>query len=93
MTVEQPRLAEGARNGICWGTTGPGKMQVMKTVAVFLSDDTTVRRLVLLFRGRCSVEAFGDVKSAREVLARGDIRTAVVDLRRRAKGATPMEST
>jgi len=55
----------------------------MRVVAIFLSDETTTRRLTLAFRDRCRVEAFHDLKRAHELLSSGRVLTTVVDLRRR----------
>lgn len=55
----------------------------MKIVAVFLSDETTTRRLTLAFRNRCAVRQFADFESARKRITAEDVLALVVDMRRR----------
>ena len=56
----------------------------MKIVSVFLSDETTVRRLTLAFRNRCAVRQFSDFESMRRRSSTEDVLAIVVDMRRRA---------
>jgi hypothetical protein len=52
----------------------------MKTVAVFLADEMTLRRLVLGFRNRCTVRAFPTVESIRSLVAEGRMIATIVDM-------------
>ena len=60
------------------------KIKLMKTVALFLSDETTTRRLALAFRNRCLVRRFDGFESARKKLSMDKIMALVVDMRGRA---------
>jgi DNA-binding NtrC family response regulator len=55
----------------------------MKTVAVFLSDVTTTRRLTLAFRNRCAVRQFANFDNARKRIAAKNVLAFVVDMRGR----------
>jgi hypothetical protein len=62
---------------------GDRKIKVMKIVAVFLSDETTTRRLALAFRNRCLVRRFDGFERARKKLSIDNILALVVDMRGR----------
>ncbi len=72
------------KSKICRGNDGWRKIQGMKIVAVFLSDETTTRRLTLAFRNRCAVHQFNDFESARERILAENVLAMVVDIRQRA---------
>lgn len=65
------------------------KIRIMKTVALFLSDETTTRRLALAFRNRCQVRRFDTFESARKKLSIDKIMALVVDLRGRGDPMGP----
>ncbi len=58
-------------------------MEGMKIVAIFLSDEMTIRRLVLAFRNRCVVQAFTHIEEIRELASEGKIIATIVDMRPR----------
>jgi AraC-like DNA-binding protein len=67
----------------CRSTQRTGKIKLMKMVAVFLSDDTTIRRLTVGFRNRCAVRPFETVEAVRHAVAAGNVLALIVDMRRR----------
>ncbi|HXC26216.1 MAG TPA: helix-turn-helix domain-containing protein [Gemmatimonadaceae bacterium] len=65
------------------------KIKLMKIVAVFLSDETTTRRLALAFRNRCLVRRFDGFESAKKKLHIDNIMALVVDMRGRGERGVP----
>lgn len=55
----------------------------MKTVAVFLADDLTIRRLTHAFRERCNVRAFTHAMSVQQMASSGNLVASIVDMRHR----------
>lgn len=52
----------------------------MKTIAVFLSDELTLRRFTNAFADRCKVQSFENVQDLKGLVSEGNLVAAIVDM-------------
>lgn len=62
----------------------------MKAVAVFLSDETTLRRLTLAFRTRCVVSSCESFEAAKTIVSVVNTIAMIVDMRQRGQPPAPV---
>lgn len=65
----------------------------MNSVAVFLADETMLRRLAIAFRTRCAVQSFNSIEGVQKAIVTGSVISIVVDMRGRVEipGVSPLE--